>query len=149
MVLSVYLHDEIYSILRCYGTLDEVVNRILDEGSAGSFDLMNCPKLPPREGARRFEVDVNNQEYLELLSLYPHNSTKISLRRLLYWFVENEMYLSLGWETSGPYVDKKDVKKQKMAKRIRQNLEALLLLCDEDEYEKVEIALNNIKELEN
>ena len=147
MLMSIYLHEEIYAILCCYGKLDDVVNKVLEEGMSGSFDIMNCPKLPPRTGARRFEVDVTNEEYIELLNLYPHNSTKISLRRLLYWFVENEMYEVLGWEQKNDYVDKRDMKRQKLLKRIRQQLESLLLITDD--YEKVESAINIIKELEN
>lgn len=149
MKMSVYLHDEIRAILCCYGTLDEVINRILDAGSAGEFDVMNKPQIPVREGASRYEVDIVNEEYLELFRVYPQNSTKISLRRLLYWFVENEMYEMLGWEPVKNYVDRNDVKVARIVKRLRQDLEKLLLVIDSRNYEKVENILNIIKELEN
>lgn len=148
MKLSVYLHDEIRAVLCCYGTLDEVVNRVLDAGSAGEFDLMNKPQIPTRDGAGRYDVDVTNEEYLELLRLHPHNSTKVSLRRLLYWFVENEMYEMLGWEPVKNYVDRNDVKAARIIKRLRQDFEKLLLVIDNRNYENVETAYQIIKDLE-
>lgn len=149
MKVSVYLHDEIRAILCCYGTLEEVVNKVLDAGSAGEFDVMNKPQIPVRDGAHRFEVDVTNEEYLAILRSYPPNSSKVSLRRLLYWFVENEMYEALGWEVTNKYVDNRDKKRMKLAKRIRQDLEALLQVVDSSIYNQVQEITNFIKELEN
>lgn len=148
MKVSVYLHEEIRAVLCCYGTLDEAINKVLDAGSQGEFDLMNKPQIPVRDGARRFDVDIKNEEYLELLRLYPHNSTKVSLRRLLYWFVENEMYEMLGWEQVCDYRDRNDAKKERIVKRVRQDLETLLTIADNRDYENVETLLKIIRELE-
>lgn len=149
MRVSVYLHDEIKSILCCYGNLDDVINRVLDAGSTGEFDIMNKPQIPAREGAGRYDVDIVNEEYLELLNAYPRNSVKISLRRLLYWFVENEMYEILGWEPINEYTDRNDLKRKRLVKRIRQDLEKLADIIDNDNYDRVDEALKIIKELEN
>lgn len=98
MIQSIYLHREIVDVLRCYGTLDEVVNRILQEGAEGKFDLMYKPACPGREHAGRYDIDINEPNYLELLSQYGPYSSKISIRRLIYWFVENELYEEFEWE---------------------------------------------------
>lgn len=148
MRVSVYIHEEIRAILCCYGELDDVINKILDAASAGEFDLMDKPNIGVREGARRFDVDVHNEEYLELMRTYPPNSSKISLRRIIYWFVENEMYELLGWEPVNEYRDRSDVKREKLIKRIRQDLESLLTVIDADNYDKIESILQIIKDLE-
>lgn len=105
MKQSVYLHRQIVDILRCYGTLDEVVNRILQEAANGNFDPMHKPPCPGRDGAGRYDIDVTEPSYLELLSVYGPFSSKISLRRMIYWFVENEMYEEFGWEPVNEYCD--------------------------------------------
>lgn len=148
MKVSVYLHEEIYSILRCYGDIDVVVNKVLDEASKGSFDVMDKPTVPSRDGARRFDVDIRNRDYLELLQAYPPNSARISLRRLLYWFVENEMYEMLDWELVDTYRDKNYGKRMDLIKNIRQNLEKLCTICTGKTREDAERALNLIQGLE-
>lgn len=124
MRMSVYLHDEIYSVLRCFGNLDEVTNKILDAASSGEFDVENKPKVIERSGARRYDIDVQNNDYLELYAIR-RNSPSISLRRLLYWFVENEMYEYLGWEVKSEYKDAAYEKRKKLITKIRQDLEKL------------------------
>ena len=98
MKQSIYLHREIVDTLRCFGELDEVINKILLEAASGKFDLMDKPPCPDRSGAGRYEVDIVEPNYLDLLNIYTPFSPKISIRRLIYWFVENEIYTSLGWE---------------------------------------------------
>lgn len=124
MKMSVYLHNEICSVLKCFGSLDEVTNKILDAASSGEFDVENKPKVIERSGARRYDVDVQNEDYLELYAIR-RNSPSISLRRLLYWFVENEMYEYLGWEVKSEYKDAAYEKRKKLIIKIRQDLEKL------------------------
>lgn len=124
--MSVYLHEEIASVLKCYGgDLSETVNRVLDAASEGHFSVMDKPVIPCRDGAGRYTIDVKNEEYLELVSMYPPNSVKVSLRRLLYWFVENEMYDFLGWEVVSEYRDRATIQYERLVKRIRQTAEKL------------------------
>ena len=107
MIQSIYLHKEVTSVLQCFGNLSDVVNRVLKAGADGYIDIMDKPVCPNREGAARYEIDITEPYYLELLSTYSPFSSKISLRRLLYWFVENEVYADLAWEQTSEYVDKK------------------------------------------
>lgn len=91
MRISVYLSDSIINELTSYGPLDEVVDNILQLGETGQIDLEQRPKCKNREHDRRVDIDVTNMYYLELMTHYPPNSSNISLRRLLYWFVENDL----------------------------------------------------------
>ena len=134
MRMSVYLHDEICAVLKCFGTLDEVVNKILDTASAGEFEVENKPQVVERSGAKRYNVDVQNEDYLQLYRIR-RNSPSISLRRLLYWFVENEMYDYLGWEVKSKYVDPNYEKRNKLIRKIRQDLEKLSTLLGGNGYE--------------
>lgn len=104
MIMSVYLHRSYVDILAQYGTLEEVINRILQEASEGNFSVEDKPPCGSREGAARYEVNVTNAEYLELLELYPTNSSKVSLRRLIYWFVDNDMMNECGWTPAYRYI---------------------------------------------
>lgn len=115
MICSIYLHNEIAEILKSFGELSEVVNKILQEGANGSFDFMDKPNIQSRDGAKRYEINVQQEDYLNLLKCFPINSPKISLRRLLYWFVENEIYVDLNWKQCNYY---KNIKTQKIIKII-------------------------------
>lgn len=108
MIVNLYLHKPIVETLRCYGNLEEVVNRILDAGTAGLIDIMDKPACPPRDGASRYVIDITNADYIDLSINYPPNSCKLSLRRLVYWFVENEIYNELGWTMVNDYVSIND-----------------------------------------
>lgn len=107
MKQSIYLHQEIVNTLRCFGELSEVINKILEEAANGEFDVMFKPACPSRIGAGRYDIDITEPNYLELLNAYSPFSSKISLRRLIYWFVENEIYEELGWEATNNYVNRK------------------------------------------
>lgn len=134
MQMSVYLHDEICAVLKCFGTLDEVTNRILDSASEGIFDVENKPQVVERSGAKRYNIDVRNEDYLELYRIR-RNSPSISLRRLLYWFVENEMYDYLAWEVKSKYRDPTYEKRNKLIRKIRQDLEKLSTLVGGNGYD--------------
>ena len=90
-------------ILQCYGSITDVTNRILECGAEGLFDIMDKPTPPPKENGHQVIIDVTEPTYLELVDMYSIRSSRISLRRLLYWFVDNEMYIELGWEATKTY----------------------------------------------
>lgn len=122
MRLSVYLHDEVYSVLKCFGTLDKVVNDMLDAVSAGEIELMDKPAAPDRTGAGRYDININNEDYILLIRQMGAKSTRISLRRFLYWFVEEEVYELLGWEMTEDYVDIKDTRTKKRIEALKQSV---------------------------
>lgn len=99
MKISVYLNDEICSKIAYFGTLDDVVNRMLNDMVAHDELFDDKPEPPPRTKDKRKSVDVLCSEYLELFSHYPPNSSKVSLRRLIYWFFgDYEVYATYGWK---------------------------------------------------
>ena len=104
MVIRIYLEHRIKDVLDCYGNLSDVVNKILEEGAIGNIDIMNKPTCPERGGGQYYNVDIVEPTYLELYELYGPKSSRISLRRLLYWFVDNEIYNELGWEGVKEYL---------------------------------------------
>lgn len=147
MLISVYLHKNIVDTLRCYGELSEVVNRILDASEEGIFDLTDMPKCRSREGALRFEVNVTNETYLCLLNNYPVNSPRISLRRILYWFVEEEMYDILQWEAVNEYQDRDKERILKRIGGIESSVQRLSKCVNGKERTYLSTVLNTLMEL--
>ena len=136
MIFSIYLHKPIAETLMCYGDLSEVVNRILEVSEKGVFDVVDMPKCEPRDGATKYFIEVTNETYLELVASYPPNSPRLSLRRLLYWFVEQEIADVLGWEPVNEYVSKD---KEKILKKLGGVQSELYKLERNLNYEEVEI----------
>lgn len=96
--VHVNLDETTYNILVAFGrNLSDVVNKILDEYTVGNIDIVNKPMCPSLEGTRRYCVNINNEDYEELYLQYGPTSPYISLRRLLYWFVDEEIYEELDW----------------------------------------------------
>lgn len=147
--MSVYLHKEIASILKCYGAnLSEAVNKVLDAASQGHFSVMDKPVIPNRDGASRYTVDVTNDDYIQLVRMYPENSVRVSLRRLLYWFVENEMYDFLDWEVISDYKDENTVQFERLLVRARQTTEKLQKYAPIEHRDSIENMLMIIKSME-
>lgn len=103
MKITVYLSYPVIEVLTCLGpSLDDVVNKILAYGEQGLFDIENKPPVGAKTGGKRCKINVTNQHYIDLLATLGEKSNHISLRRLLHWFVEEEIYEECGWEvTSG------------------------------------------------
>lgn len=132
MKLSIYLHKDRVEILRTYGNLSDVVNKILDASDEGYFDVENKPECEPREGASRYDIEVTNENYLAMLKVYGIKSKTISLRRLIYWFVDNEIYSDIGWECVNDYVDEKSTKINNCLMKINSLLDKLSLLVNDE-----------------
>lgn len=130
MKLSIYLHSDIVDVLKTYGKLDDVVNSMLDAADEGEFEIENKPACRPRDGAGRYDVNVTNATYLSLLNTYGVKSKAISLRRLIYWFVENEIFNEIGWETVNDFVDRDSLKWNKQIDKVLNELERLKTMCN-------------------
>lgn len=100
MKITVRLHEDYYNVLHAFGELNDVVNTILNHCSAGDITCMNKPQAPAAVGTCKYEIDVTNEDYLNLLQTYGARSSRISLRRLLYWFVDMEIYNELNFTVS-------------------------------------------------
>lgn len=93
--ISIYLHQEIIDILNCFGKMNDVVNRLLEECINNGSIYGEMEKAPDRTGARRLVFFIRK----DLISQLP----RMSLRPIIYWFVENEIYNELGWKMSKEY----------------------------------------------
>lgn len=150
MKISIYLHNYITDVIKTFGTIEEVVNRILDAADEGLIELEDRPVCEPREGASRYDVEVTNENYLQLLQVYGVKSKRISLRRLIYWFIDNEVYNDLGWEPVNEYIDKIDAAINKKIDKIVSDIDNLIMFmyhsakCTDTSI--LEEARENIKE---
>lgn len=106
MIVSIYLHKYIVDTLKLFGNLEETINKILQAGADGDIEILDRPPCTNRDGASRYEIDITQQDYLELLECYPTNSPKVSIRRIIYWFVDFAIYEQLGWKTNNKYINK-------------------------------------------
>lgn len=122
MTLSVYLSNDVRDVLQCYGKIDDVVNKILVAGSQGMIDIMEKPAAPEKKGGTYHQINIREPDYISLLETYGVKSSRISLRRLLYWFVENEIYYELGWEPSENFIEVNKDKRHKSIIELKQAL---------------------------
>lgn len=132
MRVSVYLHRYISDVLKTFGELNDVINRILEACEDGSIDVYDKPECENRNDAFRYEVNVTNEYYLSLMSIHGSRSKNISLRRLLYWFVDNEIYNDLEWEPIREYMDADQIKINKLVDNVIIQLDKLLFHMDND-----------------
>lgn len=96
---NIYLHKYVIDSLKQFGELNEVINRVIDAGMEGKFDIEDLPIAPLRTpgDCSQLTVIVHNQSYCELVAMHGARSQTVSLRRILYHFVDNELYVDLGW----------------------------------------------------
>lgn len=93
---SLYLHEEILATLKCFGELNDVINRLFEETiDNGMLYESMMEKAPSREGARRIDVWIKK----DIVSQLAH----VRVRTSVYWFIENEIYSELGWEMRNEY----------------------------------------------
>lgn len=105
MKISVQLHRQYYNYIRHFGTLDEVVDKILEAADQGEIDIYdNQQPAPPAYDVSRYTVNVTNKTYIHMVETLGSRSPVVSLRRILYWFVDNEIYtlLDLPYKTLLP-----------------------------------------------
>lgn len=135
MQLTIYLSDVVYDVLKCYGRLDEVVNKILEAGAEGVIDIMNKPTVSEKRDGHYYKINITEPCYISLLEMYGTKSSRISLRRLLYWFVENEVYSELLWEPVDEWVDEHASKSFDVLMDTKQNIYKLSKLFPQYEQE--------------
>lgn len=98
--ITVYLHEYVYDALTAFGPLTDVVNRVLDAGEQGCIPIENLPPTPPRSSVscRQCKIIVTNEYYEDLIATHGERSSVVSLRRILYNFVDNELWTELEWK---------------------------------------------------
>ena len=101
---SIYLHQEIIDTLECFGALGDVINKAIRDCINGNV-INNISPAPSRNDARRVEVYIKSELINELAG--------VPIRSFVYWFVENEVYYELNWQTSREYGQKRKEKLEK------------------------------------
>ena len=108
--VNIAIDNNYYNILRLFGTMDEVVDKALKLVEQGEIDFDRCPQIPTTKNCRHIVVAISNPYYEELRALHGATSSKISINRLLYYIVDNELYYTYGWERN--FELSKDQKRQ-------------------------------------
>lgn len=96
--IDVRLHKEYYDVLTQFGTLNEVVDKVINEIEAGTINIDELPRCPDLSGTHKYIVTIDNPFYDDLVQIYGSHSNKISMRRILYYVVDNELYLQFRWK---------------------------------------------------
>lgn len=129
---SIYLHQEVIDTLECFGVLSDVINKAIKDCINGNV-IDNISPAPSRSDARRVEVYIKSELINELAG--------VPIRSFIYWFVENEVYYELNWQTSRDYGQKR---KEKLEKQFDKTMAEI---CKLDKMFDGKIT-NIVKELE-
>lgn len=109
-IYKIYLHEYITDILNSFGGLEAAVNKIVDAAMAGTISYESLPTAPDRAGIPRIDILIKNEDYISQCDALGRNNKNISLRRLIYYFVDNELFEELDWELSEKVQQAKDIK---------------------------------------
>lgn len=144
MKISVYLDKEIVDVLNIFGDLSAVTNEILTLCEQGAIDLMDKPNAFERSQCGRYTINIDNDYYISLYEEFGATSQRISIRRLLYWFVDNEVYEELDWKV-GQFVDKAKIN-NKIGDSIK-SLKNLQSCLPKTYYDKLQDMVNILKNM--
>ena len=148
MVKTIYLHEYVIQILETFGKIDEVINKIVDIAMSGQLDIESAPVAPPQKDCTQCFIDIKNIEYLRLLDIRGHRNNRLSLRRLIYQFVDEEIYNTLGWATENYVPDSSTSKFRTQLARSIDNLIKLYKLChDETTRQIIKSALSELRKV--
>lgn len=132
MKVNLYLHKEIVQILKLFGDLTDVINKIVNE-YIDSCDLSSLPQAPEKTDATKYVIDIDNETYSALVESYGPTSSKCSIRRLIYYFVEGEMYS--GWPIVSEYKDERIEYVSKRVKELKYICKRIKSKCESDELD--------------
>lgn len=96
---------EYYNILTVFGSIEDVIYKALELCENGEIDLENLPQTANFVNTENKTVSViiTNSYYENLRNMYGATSPKVSLRKLLCYIVENEIYFDYHWEVVQVY----------------------------------------------
>lgn len=87
------IHRDYYDVLQQFGGLSKVANAMADLVYAGLVDVREMPRSPEANAdCIGCSVTMTSPGYEALVEEYGVSSPKVSIRRWLYYFVENELY---------------------------------------------------------
>lgn len=146
--VNVTISEEYYKILRLFGTMDEVVQKALVLAERGEIDFEDCPYVQQYGRLKHVVVTVDNPYYETLRSLYGATSTKISINRLLYYIVDNELYEVYEWKQVNKYNEENEAKIAGCKSTILHNINKLTkMLISIEQQDKLKKAYDLINDL--
>lgn len=97
--VDIRVHKDYLNTLLRFGPLNEVLDRMYEAAYAGLIEVTGLPPAPPKDNmcCKRL-VSISHPYYHYLVQTHGATSTLISVRRLLYYFVDNELYTVLMWQ---------------------------------------------------
>lgn len=95
-IYDVMMDEYHYNTIFAFGDLQDVVDRILANYVANPTLLDSLPSPGQRTACRHYYIPVTNQDYLAMTANKPTHSSYLSLRRILYDFVDNERWADFG-----------------------------------------------------
>lgn len=91
------LPAETVNILNQFGDIDTVVNKVLDLVENGYIPAFNLPvACSSNVPMRKITVHITNKWYMDCIT--QNISRSISLRRILQFFVDNELFSEYNWQ---------------------------------------------------
>lgn len=94
MKIDLYLPVQTWKMIDKYGDDDFVINQILSFATKYNLNLYNKPPAPSKNAilySHRI-INITDPDYLLELASHPVNSPVTSLRRIIFWFFDAEMY---------------------------------------------------------
>lgn len=98
MLVSIYLPESTLSILRYYGDVDKVVNKILEEFYTRQIDFQNAPSGVPRTYCKRVSINITYKPYIEDVEVTGIKNKSLSLSRIVQLFIDGGYYNEFGWK---------------------------------------------------
>lgn len=96
---EIALEQDVIDYLHCFGKINEVVNKWLDQAFVENIDICNKPAVKASLPTHRVRITITNDEYIELVKVYGgFNHPSISLKRMLYWLMYDEVLEQYGWK---------------------------------------------------
>lgn len=146
--LDIRLHKEYCEILTQFGSLSHVTNCILHACEIGAIDVFDKPVAPPKDGTQKCIITIDNVWYEGLLKDFGAKNSRISLRRLLYWFVDNEVYNDIGLQIDATKINKIDTKFVREKASCIEQLKKLQHLCTSKSRYELQQIIQSLIEVE-
>lgn len=97
MKIKLVVPNDTYSILCQLGPVDEVVNKIAKLVGMEEIPYDDLPLVGGRNGQKQFFVDITDEDFLALYELQVLVHRPIRMRRVVQYFVDNELYNDPIW----------------------------------------------------
>ena len=116
--VDVRLPKDYVNLLRMYGTLEKVtqlaLNMVHNETLPPIQEMDSAPS--DKRGCGKYIIAVNDEQFCKDCEIYGANNPRVSIRRLLYYIVDNEIYTD--WELRTTPLETDDKYKERINKCI-------------------------------